>query len=390
MSKSYKRGQAQCSAPHCGRPTPRQQFVCKGCVEALERDLAGVPALIDELHTTLARLDSLAPGGQLGDNGALLHKPRAGEAMWVLNNAITTWTRLFAEHYKVRTNEVFARAAAGVTAPTWITSAAAKWLLRRVRSVAMHPAAGEAVDEIGSAVELAYAVIDRPPDLLPAGQCGYLGCPAILYAEPDARMITCRVCGSDHEADVRRGWMLESSEEQRLTATAALLWVKLLEGKRIPSGTWRSWLSRGRIAHVDVDHVGHRLYRFGDVRDLAREWERNKQEFAPKPRPASPPPHPPRPNSASGDQHPMWKAGSAGYHAVHKRLRTSRGQAKECEHCGSTEEHASYDWALNWEVAPEVVVDVKGRMFSTDLAAYIRLCRPCHRAFDAGRPGVSA
>ncbi|HEV2777877.1 MAG TPA: hypothetical protein VGX25_00595 [Actinophytocola sp.] len=278
MSKSYKRGRALCSTPVCGNPTPREAFLCTTCREVLERDLATVPALIEELHITLARLDSFAPSGQFSDAGALLHKPRAGEALWVLTNAITTWTRLFCEHYGVRTTEEFARAAEGVTASAAITSAAAKWLLRRVRSVAMHPAAGEAVDEIGSAVELAYSVIDRPPDLLPAGQCGYLGCTAILYAEPDARTITCRVCGSDHDAAERRAWMDESAAEQLLTATAALLWVKLIAGWTIPPGTWRRWLSNGEIVAQDRDHVGRPIYRFGDVQDRATRWAQHKQQ----------------------------------------------------------------------------------------------------------------
>jgi len=272
MSKSHRGRRTLCSTPGCGQPTPKQQFVCKSCVETLERDLAGVPALIDELHTTLTRSDSFAPSGQLGDSGALLHKPRAGEALWVLTNVVTTWTRVFTEHYAIRTTEVFARAVEGVTAPASVTVAAARWLLRHVASVAMHPAAGEAVDEIGAAVELAYAVIDRPPDLRPAGVCGHLGCDAHLYAEQDALTITCHKCGSDHDAAERLTWMQESAAEEWLLASVALSWVKLLDGKAIPSGTWRSWLSRGQIAHVDTDHCGRPLYRFGDVLGLARAW----------------------------------------------------------------------------------------------------------------------
>lgn len=261
---------ALCTVPRCSNPT--REFVCRGCVEQLRKDLASIPALVAELNTTLARLDKLTPGNQPGGDTPLVHKPGAGEALWILTNTITTWTRILLEHNHLGVSLVLGHATAGVTVPDRITSSAARWLLANTASLALHPAAGEALDEIGDAVDHAYNAIDRPPDLLPAGRCGYLGCPAYLYAAPDALIVICRVCGSDHDMTTRRAWMTGEASDLHLTATVALSWVHLLMGKTIPGGTWRSWLSRGHIHHIDTDHVGRRLYRFGDVRDLAQEW----------------------------------------------------------------------------------------------------------------------
>lgn len=282
MSKSYKRGQTLCTTPHCAQPTTKQSFVCKQCIQFLTMDLGSAPGLVDELNTTLARLDVLAPGGQLGDAGALLHKPRASEALFVLTNTVTTWTRLVVEHYAVPVPDsiVQASASTGTTAAARVAQGAARWLFKHVRSLAMHPAAGEAVGEIASAVKLAYNTVDRPPDLIPAGVCGYEGCEAILYADAETTTITCRKCGSDHDADVRRAWMQEGASEHRLLGMICLSWVKLLRGERVPPGTWRRWVSQGEVVAHQLDHVGRPLYRFGDVLERVERWVEYKQERA--------------------------------------------------------------------------------------------------------------
>lgn len=252
-----------CAAPSCEYPTLEGQFVCKICVQTLSRDLGDIPALIDDLHTTLSRQDVLgASSGRRAAETGLPWKEAASEALWVLIDTIMSAVREFHEPGQPFPD-----------APVL----GARWLLTHVQDVASHPDAGRVVDEVASAVLKAYESIDRPPDLLLAGRCGVSRgdgeeCPEYLYARPGSTRTACRACETEHEVAERRAWMMEYASDLALPPAMALSWVRLLMGKSIPNGTWRSWVSRGRIEAAGHDHVGAPLYRFGDVRDLAADW----------------------------------------------------------------------------------------------------------------------
>lgn len=251
-----------CSSPSCEYPTTADLFICKICVQALSRDLGDIPALIDDLHTTLSRQDRIgASGGRRAAESSLPWKEPAAEALWVLTQVVVVWAREFDDQPVPDAPAV-----------------AARWLLVHVHDVATRPQAGQVVDEVAAAVKTAYEVIDRPPDLLLAGRCGAKldeggSCGEYLYARPDATHTGCRACKAEHSVDERRAWMMEYASELQLPAVTALAWVKQLMGKSIPRGTWDGWVHKsGRISPTARDHVGVALYRFGDVRDLAAEW----------------------------------------------------------------------------------------------------------------------
>lgn len=258
-----------CSTPSCDYPTPQSAFVCKICVQAVTRDLASIPALIDDLHTTMTRQDRLgASGGRRGAETALPWKPTAAEALWVLADTVLAWVRGYQDP----------DAAPFPDAP----KVAAVWLLQNLPGIVTRPDAGRMVDEVAAAVVAAYVAIDRAPDKLLAGVCNADledggSCEDYLYAHVDsegraARIARCRSCGAEHSFEERRAWMLGAAAELQLPANMALAWIKLLMGKSIPRGTWDSWVARGAISVSERDHVGNALYRFGDVRDRAAEW----------------------------------------------------------------------------------------------------------------------
>lgn len=255
-----------CSSPSCPYPTPNgSAFICKNCQQQLRRDLGDIPALIEDLHTTLSRQDRVgASSGRRGSETSLPWKQQASEALWVLAHTVTAWVREFQD----ADEPPFPDAPA----------AAARWLLTHIDVVSGRPEAGQVVDECASMVHLAYEVIDRPPELLLAGQCGEDledggECDAYLYARPEARTVTCRACGAERSVEDRRAWMVEYASELHLPAVTCLAWVKLLMGKAIPRGTFDGWVHKHhRLSAASADHVGVSLYRFGDVRDLAAEW----------------------------------------------------------------------------------------------------------------------
>jgi transposase-like protein len=74
----------------------------------------------------------------------------------------------------------------------------------------------------------------------------------------------------------------------------------------------------------------------------------------------------------SGPDNPSWKGDDAGYKALHLRVQQLRGTPSKCERCGRSDDAVVYDWA-----------NLTGRY--EDPADYERMCRPCHRVFDADR-----
>lgn len=246
-----------CSAVFCGQPRPPTAYLCGTCRTRLAKHLAAVPELHAELLVTFARLDTLGGNPRRSSGTPMPYRAAASEAAWVLMSTVFAW----AGHY---------RDALGVP----LDWPPAEWLARHVGDIAGQPDAADALDEIGSAVGNAWRAIDRPPSRMLAGICNTPTldgptCTAMLYADPDTTHTQCRACGATHNVGERRVWMLDAAADLLVTHTVALGWVRLLMGDEIPGGTWRSWVSRGRILAHDVDQHGRRLYRFGDVCDLA-------------------------------------------------------------------------------------------------------------------------
>jgi len=73
-----------------------------------------------------------------------------------------------------------------------------------------------------------------------------------------------------------------------------------------------------------------------------------------------------------GAQHANWKGDGACYERLHQRVVEARGAPKRCEGCGLADPRRHYDWA-----------NLTGRY--GDPMDYRRLCRPCHRRYDASR-----
>lgn len=84
-------------------------------------------------------------------------------------------------------------------------------------------------------------------------------------------------------------------------------------------------------------------------------------------------------NLPTGSAHPHWRGDEAGYRAVHERVRSRRGPAKDhpCLHCGGQAAHWAYDHA-----DPAELIDSAMGPYSTNPERYLPLCVSCHKRFD--------
>jgi hypothetical protein len=257
-----------CVTSGCGRPTA--DFLCAGCLGELVGALRELPGLLAELDITLSRQDTLAARGGVGrQTGAPLpFQPEASALASSATTTLTTWARAVHEHNS------HLRPPAGTTAD------AVAWLAGWPSLLALHPAADELhADITGLADQIRYRV-DRRPDRVYSGPCGAPTdegpCPGHLYAHAGATVVACPVCRAGHDVAERREWMTDRARDLLLTAPVALGWARLLLDHDVPSGTWRSWLSRRRILARGADRVGRPLYRFGDVVDLVADHLRRR------------------------------------------------------------------------------------------------------------------
>lgn len=80
------------------------------------------------------------------------------------------------------------------------------------------------------------------------------------------------------------------------------------------------------------------------------------------------------PRDQTGARNGAWRGDDAGYAAMHERVEAARGRPARCQTCGA--EPRWIDWA-----------NLTGRY--EDVNDYAPMCRPCHRAYDAGRRAAS-
>jgi hypothetical protein len=90
----------------------------------------------------------------------------------------------------------------------------------------------------------------------------------------------------------------------------------------------------------------------------------------------------PNPSPKYGADHPAWRGDEVSYAQAHARVVVARGPAAEydCAECGVR----AQEWALNHD-AEKTTVDFHGgitKPLSADVAAYVALCRNCHRIAD--------
>lgn len=276
-----------CPVESCDRPRPGNAPICGACEADLARALGDVPALAQELDTSLARQTSKAAGG--GSEIPLPYGQRASHAQWILRNTLAGWVRVLLDDHTRPEGPRCATCGhwscgliAYLTEPADTIQDMAGWLLVRLRNLLRYPAIDEAVDEITTAVRDAWHDVDRPPDSTFAGKCGECG--TSLYAKAGAVGVKCRECGTSH--DVAAQWeVMRGQIEDQLLHSVAMSAVLLHLGVRVPAGTIRWWGSEDeesdrpqRLFPHGYDANGRPLYRVSEV--LALHDERVEKKAA--------------------------------------------------------------------------------------------------------------
>lgn len=238
--------------PVCARPV-KDSVLDNYCADTITAALAEVPWLLVELEVNSTRQAKVAPrasGGRSAET-PLPFGARASDAAKQLTDVLRFW-------------------AGSISNGTQFTAlTAATYLRTHINQLRQHAMAEKAYDQITGARAHAFEVIDRPTDLVPAGQCGAdlddgEICPEILYGDPERASVRCR-CGAEHPMD--RTWMLEAARDQEWTAAQIGR-----AGTGVTASMVRGYAQRKLLHPVGVRKLGPErtipTYRVGDLLDL--------------------------------------------------------------------------------------------------------------------------
>jgi hypothetical protein len=211
----------------CGRPCP-DAFLCRDCASELRTVLVLAASIAADLRDAVARQLNLGPAAR---------QPGKPEPPLPFDlHAMVARARLLG------TLAAWAKAVAGRDVST--VAGGAITLDAHLEDLRQHPDAWRAAAEIAGAVMAAVAVIDRRPDLRPAGDCE--ACGTALRAEPSANTAICR-CGHVTTGIAQRRAERAAAADLLGTATEIAGQLAMI-GVRVSAGTIRMWASRGRLS----------------------------------------------------------------------------------------------------------------------------------------------
>lgn len=246
-----------CGCAGCARPAHPDRPVCTHCTWVLERDLLAVPDLAGELDVTRYRLSAVAnrAGATATSSAAspLPFDPRAAAAALRLHQTLERW----AAHIGRRPDRARPLHTAGL----------GRFLAHHHLELATRPDAPTACTTIATAVRDGWNAVDRPADRVYAGPCTP-PCTEQLYVRPGQPFITCHLCGTQHDADLRRAAMQDDLDSRLMTgaeiARLAQYFGHVAQRERARN-LIKVWAARGVITPRGHTQTGAPLYPFGDT-----------------------------------------------------------------------------------------------------------------------------
>ena len=250
-------------------------FICTSCTEILTTDLIEIPDLLVELEITRTRQDRIGvdPVRRTLGEGTLPWKEVASEAHWLLATTTLCWCRLVLDRIGPDPADHV-----GSTVAAW-----AGWLARRAARIRLQPDAGECALDIGAAVDTARRAIDLPPTQAYVGPCDGLldnrsRCTTDLYVRGNAATVICPDCGTEHNLDRRRTYLLAKAQDHLAplpTISRALSsWLE----RQVTPSMLRGYVARNRLISRGTDRQGRALYRVGDAVSVVIDVWRQQQQ----------------------------------------------------------------------------------------------------------------
>lgn len=251
------------SCASCGAHRSDNTCLCADCNTELATLLGDVPALVDELTTTLTgqqRFEQQMPSVKSSEH-ALPYNISASNMLHELHAELSV---IVERCIKQQVRSVDYRN----TTPGKSSQSISSWLLWRVDGIAAHPWAAETLHALRRINDRALLVIDRPPDRTFAGPCDECG--RDLYASAGRPTVECRACGLTYDLTARREWLLHAVDDQLATATEIARALTSLDMPVTSERIWQ-WRHRERIKQRGTDRRQRPLYRVGDVVTLLIE-----------------------------------------------------------------------------------------------------------------------
>lgn len=249
------------TCPVCTADQP-EGLLCHNDTTKLEQALAEVPWLVDQLAITISKQAKIGVQAS-GSAPARERNPINYGALTVadeLGNTLTTWTRdIGGQHGSINYS--------------------ARYLLNNVPAIRKHPAVEELVDEIHDAIKRAHRCVDRPADRIFLGPCNgetpdnegrLITCLEDLYCRPDAHEARCRTCGSEHDVDARRTWLLGEAADRIVTAREAAQLIGTVGHIDVNATRIRNWLNRKQLP-TRPGPTEEKHFRLGDLLILLAE-----------------------------------------------------------------------------------------------------------------------
>jgi hypothetical protein len=321
----------------CGKPVADTGYICHHCTATLATTLLEAAGILDELPTTVARLDRIErpntprpatddppprPGTGVRRPGMDLRvrTPNPGSALSPKALPINLDAAEIQAH-ATRTIQLWANhiaATRGVPIPGppvplvgppcagpdpfdpggWcrhpscvtirgrpagsVLAGAVKFVAAHLGWLRMRPESAVAWADLRRVYRRTVEVVDRPEPLLYTGPCwGFQfpdgPCPRELYVEVGQEWVRCPRCRTTHQVAARREWLLREARawDAPLTELAKFLgaYGAGTVSKDLP-GLLRKWASRNELLMWRVDAAGQKRFRVGDALDLLERTAR--------------------------------------------------------------------------------------------------------------------
>jgi hypothetical protein len=229
-------------------------YACKRCGERTSKHLLEGGELYIEMDVAIARLVRFGdPMGRGGSEAPLPFDWDKSVDRSTVDNVVTTWAR----HIVAET---------GAWCPANVGELM-RWLAdpKQVDWLRYRPEAAEALDELDYAGRLVVRCIDAPSQRWYAGPCTHDGCQEELYGRANASTLRCKECGTEHDAQARRDWLLKQAEDSLGTATEIARLATSMREELVTASQIRGLAHRGRIQAHGKDRLDRPTYRVGDV-----------------------------------------------------------------------------------------------------------------------------